>query len=170
MNRELLKYQSVRIAGVALLACTAVALYTVVSAVRITPSPRMEPPVFLTDDATAARPRVPDISVAKVVNANVFAPERSAPPQRYLLAGGFEAYQDAVDDVVPEPPARPVVHGTVVGTNGRSFAMCALNGAPSVIVRVGDRLGDYTVRSIERGVVEFSTASGERFAIDATSS
>ncbi len=164
MNRELFAFRSVQLATATLLVSVVIALWTMTSAVLLTPTPSVEPPIFSTNEAMRAPRRVPFMSVATVVDANVFAPERSAPLQRYRLAGGYEA---PVVAAAPEPPPRPVVHGTVVGANGRSFAMCALSGAQTVIVRVGDRLGDYTVRSIARGVVEFSTTSGERFAINA---
>ena len=64
----------------------------------------------------------------------------------------------------------PVVHGTAVGAEGRSFAMCSLDGSPTQIVRLGDRVGDFTVRAITRGAVEFSTPAGERISVAATSS
>lgn len=167
MSREPFAHRSVQVASTALLVAAVVALSTITSALLITPTPSVEPPVFSAQEAMRPPRRFEFMSVASVVDGNVFAPERTAPLHRYRLAGGYE---EAFATFEPEPIEQPVVHGTVVGANGRSFAMCALNGAPTVIVRVGDRLGDFTVRSIARGVVEFSTTSGERFAISANPS
>ncbi len=167
MSRALFANRSVQVASGALFVAAVVALWTMASAILITPTPSVEPPVFSAREAMREPRRIAFMSVASVVDENIFAPQRTAPLQRYRLAG---AYEEAFVEMEPVPPVPPVVRGTVVGENGRSFAMCALDGASTVIVRVGDRLGDFTVRSIARGVVEFSTPSGERFAISANPS
>ncbi len=137
-----------------------------VSALTIEPTADAPPPEFNTTAARNSESRTSAIEIMNVVDLNLFAPQRSAPLLRYSLTG----YDDEPLPVDAIEAARPLVLGTAVSSGARSFAMCSLEGAPTVIVRVGDELGAYTVRSIERGVVVFSTTSGERFAVSANPS
>jgi hypothetical protein len=139
--------------------------WSAIQALRITPTANVEAPRFASIDSLSAHRDRTVLRVAEAVNLNVFAPDRTAPITRYSLTGEPEV-DVAVEE--PAPVVLPEVLGTAVGEN--SFAMCQLNGAPSVLLRVGDTLGDYTVRSISRGAVEFSTPSGERVTIAASSS
>lgn len=150
--------------GVALLAL----LWSAQSAVRLTPTDRVAPPEFVVTDSLAARAALPALNVPAIVDLNLFSPDRRAPLSRYRLEGEDDPVAFATE---PEAVAsRPIVVGTAVGPGNTSFAMCSLDDSPVVIVRVGDRLGNYTVRAIARGVVEFSTPSGERISIDANPS
>lgn len=163
---EISRNRQMQAAMAALAIAFLIFIWSLVSAIHIEPTADAPLPAFNT---TASNPRViaPERSqVAEVVDLNIFAPDRTAPLRRYSLGGDEEVLQAETLEEIP----KPVVHGTAVGTGSRSFAMASLNGAPTVIVRVGDKLGEYTVRSIERGVVVFSTASGERFAVDANPS
>jgi hypothetical protein len=165
-NRVLLQDRKLQLAAGAVVIASLAVVWSLVSALRITPTGDAAAPQF---DIAAALTRDSGksaVDVTEVVDLNVFAPDRSAPLRRYSLSG-YE--DDAVAEVAVDVP-KPVVLGTAVGSGSRSFAMCSLAGAPTVIVRVGDKLGDYTVRSIQRGVVEFSSSSGERFAVDANPS
>jgi hypothetical protein len=115
----------------------------------------------------AARPS--RIGVRAIVSHDPFAPDRAAPAERYLLAGDEEYAADSPADTMPD--VRPQVLGTVVATTpGRSFAICQLAGAPPATVRVGQRIGGYTVQAIARGRVTFATPAGGRLVIDAPSS
>lgn len=75
----------------------------------------------------------------------------------------------AVDDAPPAPrdttpvPPPTVVRllGTVVRA-GDSFALCQLQSDPPRIVRVGERLGDLLLLSIEQGRAVFRTRDGSR--------
>ncbi len=97
-----------------------VLLWTVVSAIRLTPTPNSEPPRFLATDSLVTRASAAVINVPTVVGLNLFAPDRSAPLARYRLDG-----EDPVASV-PEPwrSLLPVVVGTAVGTGRASFSMC----------------------------------------------
>lgn len=153
------------VCGVAALAL----LWSAQSAVRLTPTARVASPEFVVTDSLSTRAVVPALNVAAIVDLNLFSPDRRAPLSRYRLEGE----DDPVFSVAAEPsapPSLPVVVGTAVGPGSSSFAMCSLDNSPVVIVRVGDKLGGYTVRAIARGVVEFSTPSGERISIDANPS
>ncbi len=163
MSRDVLKQQRVQAAIGALILAASFAVWSFVVALRIEPVPDAAPPQFNTAAALAARQTAQALNVSAVVEDNLFSPDRSPPVTRYRLPGNEDTYVEAE----PVDVSQLLVLGTVVGTGNRTFAMCSLNGAPTVIVRVGDQVGDFTVRSIKRGVVEFSTVSGERFAINA---
>ncbi len=166
IDRVLLSDTKSRLAlGALAIAMLAVA-WSLLSAIRIEPTGEAAPPQFDIAAALVGDSRIAPVAISDVVDLNLFAPDRSAPLRRYSISG-YEDEPLPVDNV--EVP-RPVVLGTAVGSGARSFAMCSLDGASTVIVRVGDQLGEYTVRSIERGAVVFSTASGERFAVSANPS
>ncbi len=166
IDRDLRRDRRLQLALATLAVAVLVVAWSLVSALRIEPTSEAAPPQFNTAAALIGDSSAPVVEVAEVVDLNLFAPDRSAPLRRYSLSG----YEEVIaPEAVAEAP-KPLVLGTAVGTGARSFAMCSLAGAPTVIVRVGDKLGDYTVRSIERGVVVFSTTSGERFAVDANPS
>jgi hypothetical protein len=111
----------------------------------------------------AARP--PRVGVRAIVSRDPFAPDRTAPVERYLIAGPEELV--AEEPAESEPALRPQLLGTVVSSRpGRSFAICRLGNAPPATVRVGERLGAYTVQAIERGRVTFVTAAGGRLVVD----
>lgn len=73
------------------------------------------------------------------------------------------------DQITTESPATPPpavnepllrVLGTVVDSAGGSFALCQLGATQAVIVRVGQRIGDYELRRIEKGSVVFAGSDG----------
>ena len=61
-----------------------------------------------------------------------------------------------------------LVLGTAVAPNNRSFAFCRMPDGPAMIVRVGDKVGTYTVKSIDRNQVVFFAPGEEPFAVNAT--
>ena len=73
-------------------------------------------------------------------------------------------------DNAPAPePENPVVVGTAVSADGQSFAVIerpSSNGRREN-VRVGDKIGVFTVKSIERGHVVFMTSAGKRVDVNA---
>jgi hypothetical protein len=69
------------------------------------------------------------------------------------------------------PPTVPVpvvadqtlhVLGTVVDSLGASFALCQLGAAPPVVLHVGQRLGDYELRRVDKASAVFLTPEGGR--------
>jgi len=98
------------------------------------------------------------VNVGVAIDADLFAPTRKAPGARYRMPG-----EPAVK-VVEEPP-KPVVLGVALASDGTSFATCQFQSARLLMVRVGDKIGDYTVRSIERGRVVFATPAGKTFEV-----
>ncbi|MEO5569250.1 MAG: hypothetical protein ABIR92_12205 [Gemmatimonadaceae bacterium] len=137
---------------------------TLVRAIRVTPveaSPNPATAALVRSTATAP---IPEIDLEAVGANGIFQPDRNALPYRYRMPG-----ETAPDDAVAGPePARPVVLGTVISTDGSHFATCQMPGGRPTVVRVGDRLGDYTVTAIERGRVTFKNAAGALLEITAT--
>ena len=100
--------------------------------------------------------------VLGAVSLDLFNPDRMAPVARYRLPSD----PAAVASDTP-PPARPVVLGTAIASDGSSFATCQLESSRLLMVRVGDKVGVYLVKAIERGRVVFQTPAGERLEIQA---
>lgn len=98
------------------------------------------------------------VNVGVAIDADLFSPTRKAPVARYRMPG-----EPAVK-VVEEPP-KPIVLGVALAADGSSFATCQFQSAKLLMVRVGDKIGEYTVRVIERGRVVFSTPAGKTFEV-----
>ncbi|HMS02175.1 MAG TPA: type II secretion system protein GspM [Gemmatimonadaceae bacterium] len=138
-------------------------------AVRATVLGYAAPPSVTQWEATATGTSVdrairPDSVAGAIVTRNPFAPSRRAPTVRYRLAIPGDALA-AVDGEADADPLPPVVLGTAAGVDGASFAMCAIEGVPPTIVRVGDRIADFTVLRITRGQVTFRDARGRRIDV-----
>jgi hypothetical protein len=120
------------------------ALYSLVRAVQISDVPSGELPVLPNPAALVSPPPPPAIDVAEVVSRDAFDVARSAPTNRYLLPSEITE---------PEAPAAPlprlIVLGIGLAEGGRSFATCQVGAAPPTIVRVGDKIGPYTIKAIE---------------------
>lgn len=161
MNRSMFSVRSVQIACGALVVALLLAAWTAARAIRVDETTTAPPPSFATSDALARAPSIVPVDISEVVAMNLFSPDRKAPARRYSLSG-YAPVTDAA------PPARPLVLGTAVASGNRSFAVARMpDGAPT-IVRVGDKLGIYTVRSIERNQVVFYVPGQEPFAVTAS--
>ena len=101
------------------------------------------------------------VDVAAAVSADLFSPDRTAPEVPYRMPGEAVA---AAHAPASEPP-KPVVLGTATAQDGSSFATCQFQSTRLVLVQVGDTIGNYLVKSIERGRVVFATAAGEQFEV-----
>jgi hypothetical protein len=161
MIRNTLGVRSVQIASGALVLAMILAGWTASRAVRIEPTESAPPPTFATNDALARAPIAVPIDIGAVVEMNVFSPDREAPARRYSLSG-------YAPSVPVAPAARPLVLGTAVASGNRSFAVCRMPDGPSTIVYVGDKVGIYTVKSIERNQVVFAAPGEEPFAVNAS--
>ena len=62
--------------------------------------------------------------------------------------------------VVDEQPLR--VLGTIVDSLGASVAICQLGTLPAVVLHIGQRLGDYELRRVDKASASFLTAEGDR--------
>lgn len=99
--------------------------------------------------------------IGSAVERDPFSATRSAPEKRYALP--WEAGETKVTETAP----KPVVLGTAIALDGRNFATCQLGNDTPRIVHVGDKLGEYTVKSITRGRVVFATSSGNALDVSA---
>ena len=50
--------------------------------------------------------------------------------------------------------------GTSAGAEGKGFVMCAWEGGAPRILRLGERVGEWTLTKVLPGAAEFTTASG----------
>jgi hypothetical protein len=161
MNRAMFSARSVQIALGALVLALVLSAYTVSRAFTIDQTTAAPPPSFATTDALTRAPMVVPVDINHVVGMNLVSPERTAPLRRYRLSGYAEPVASA-------PPPKPLVLGTAVAPNNRSFAFCRMPDGPATIVRVGDRIGTYTVKSIDRNQVVFAAPGEEPFAVAAS--
>lgn len=149
-----------RSAIAALAASAIVALWTLVSAIRIAPVPEIAAPAFASAAALAAPGTGSAADVEAAVQSDLFASDRSAPARRYRAPG------EENDDAAPkEEPVLPVVLGTAVSDSAHSFATVQLADSRSTIMHVGDKIGQYTVTTIERGRVVFTNAARKKLEI-----
>lgn len=160
IDRELLAARSVQVALGALVLAVVFSGWSLTRAVRIDPVPPGAPLRFSTAGAVMTPDPTTPPDVVSVVSLNVFAPERTAPARRYRLAGYAQEKPSA------EAP-KPVVLGTALSTPERSFAIVKVGDVGPQIVRMGNTIAGYTVKSIERGLVVFAASTGERLAISA---
>lgn len=161
--RQLTSTNAARTAASALAFAAAVALWTLVRAIRLEAVADATPMQFATAEALAPRPRPAIVDVRAAVERDLFSPDRAAPAQRYRIPGET----DPAVQVVPIEPPRPVVLGTAISDATHSFATVTLEAGAPVIVHMGDRLGEYTVKAIERGHVVFATPDGKKLDIPA---
>jgi hypothetical protein len=160
MNRDLLHSRAFQLAAATLVLAVGVVTWTAVRAMQIVPVAEAAPPVFATDAAMAKIPPRGPYDITAVVGVDVFAPERTAPARRYRL-GGYEPERPS------SPPPQPLVLGTSVADDANSFAICRVAGGPATIVRIGSKIGAFTVFSIERGLVVFTGPTGEKVTVKA---
>jgi hypothetical protein len=66
------------------------------------------------------------------------------------------------DDKPRAEPIKPFVLGTAVASDGRNFATLQLGDASPVLVHVGDKIGEWVVKAIERGKIVLVSTSGTR--------
>ena len=159
-SREWTSTNAGRGAAALLAAATVLTLWTLVHAVRIAPVPQSSEPQFAGSSALAAAPPARAVDVAAAVETDPFVADRSAPEHAYRAPG------EEGDDGGPKAPAvEPVVLGTAVGDPTRSFATVQLGDSHATIMRVGGKIGEYTIKSIERGHVVFTTPSGKKLDI-----
>jgi hypothetical protein len=163
MMREWMKTPAMRIALVVLGASVVVFFWTLTRALRAQPIP---PAVATTPVALDAAKRPPARQVADIqagVDNDLFSPERTAPENTYRMPG-----EDGPNDKPRIEPQKPVVLGTAVASDGHNFATLQLGMEAPKLVRAGDRIGEWTVRSIARGKVVIEGAEGNRAELGAT--
>ncbi|HEV8445256.1 MAG TPA: hypothetical protein VGQ44_00455 [Gemmatimonadaceae bacterium] len=151
-----MKTPAMRGAIVLLLAAIATVAWTLVHAVRAEPLPETPPSSSGGGPIKRAVPPGP-ADVQAAVESDLFSSDRSAPSAPYRMPGEKtpEVKQAA------EPP-KPTVLGTAVANDGKSFATLQLGDNRPTLVRVGDKIGEWVVKAIDRGKVTIINASGGR--------
>ena len=144
-----------RLAAAAAVAAGIFAVTSVARAIRLDEPPGRADAVSLGDiQAVGGRP-APRVNISAAVEADPFSPGRQRPLEPYRLPG------ELVEAPAPSRTQQLKVLGTVVVTNGTSFAMCQLGSDPAVIVRIGGQIGGYTLKRVTRGKATFTSAAGE---------
>ena len=152
-----MRLPSVRASVALLVLALAVATRSFVRALR--PVPIAAAPqtavVSLAQLTRAPLPAPADLQSA--VENDLFSPDRSAPSAPYRMPGERDR-----NEAPAVEPVKPLVLGTAVATDGRSFATLQLGESNPVLARVGDKIGEWTVKAIARGKVTLVTAGGTR--------
>jgi hypothetical protein len=94
----------------------------------------------------------------EAVDVDPFRPDRRRPAERFRLPEDRAA--EAASAMEPADREPLLLIGTVVMPAGRSFAMCQLPGQAPRLVRVGETVGDLTLRFVEQGRAVFATSDG----------
>ena len=155
--RDLMATMSTRIAFGAAILGVALCGWTLTRAIRLEPVSTAPATVSVVPGALDMPRPASGIDVPTAAAADLFSVDRTAPMERYRMPGE--------EATTGEAPARPTVLGTAIAADGSSFATCQLESARLQMVRVGDHLGDYIVKSIERGRVVFLTRNGTSFEV-----
>jgi hypothetical protein len=155
--REWRKTPGMQAALGGLLLSVGVVGWTVVRAVRGDAFPvTAAAPVASLDMLRRAQTR-PAADIPAAVESDLFADDRTAPGAPYRMPG-----EGALDDKPDIEPEKPVVLGTAVATDGRHFATLQLGATHPTLVHVGDTIGEWIVRAIERGKVTLVNRGGTR--------
>lgn len=145
---------SMRAAAVALVVAVATLGWTLVHALRADPLPEVPRVAAGMEQLARAVPPAP-ADVQAAIESDLFASDRTAPGAPYRLPG--EKTADA-KPVVEAP--RPVLLGTAVANDGKSFATLQLGDAQPKLAHVGDKIGEWIVKAIDRGKVTIVNTSG----------
>jgi len=127
--------------------------WSLANALRAEPLPTLPPTTVASIETIKRGPIVAPTDVEAAVDNDVFAVDRSAPDVPYRMPG-----ETRPDEKPVAEPMKPTVVGTVVATDGRSFALMQLGNERPKLVHVGDKIGEWSVKAIERGKVTIVTS------------
>jgi hypothetical protein len=151
---------SVRAAAVVFIVAAMFAAWALHGALRLEPLPRLatatESPLAL---HLTEQPGYSLQQALGAVDVDPFHPERRRPVGRFRMPGDRLIVVEAAEPSPSPPPALRLL-GTVVLLDGGGVAMSQLNGEPPRLVRVGERIGDYTLRSVRQGHAVFVDRQG----------
>jgi hypothetical protein len=156
-TRELLKAPSMRLVLGVLGLSIAVLAWTIVRAFRGDPLPVAPATTVASLETITSRTVRRPADVQAAVENDLFASDRSPPASPYRMPGESD---DRGSRIVE--PMKPLVLGTAVATDGRSFATLQLGDASPILVHVGDKIGEWVVKSIQRGKVVLVSGAGTR--------
>ena len=150
----------VRLSLIALLASIVVFGWSVSRALREEPLPDIPPATLASLESIKGAGALPKTDIHSAVENDVFSADRTAPAAPYRMPG-----EHAPDDKPVAEPLKPIVLGTAVATDGRSFATVQLGDARPTLVHVGDKIGEWSVKAIVRGKVTLVSTSGARIDV-----
>jgi hypothetical protein len=136
---------------------------TLTQAIRITPVEAAPAPASSELVRSNSTVPPPEIDLGAVGANGIFQPDRTALPYRYRMPG-----DPTPNDSTRPDPLKPIVLGTVLATDGDNFATCQMPGGRPTVLRVGDKMGEYTVIAIDREKVAFRNAAGKLVEITVT--
>jgi hypothetical protein len=151
-----MKTPAMRAATVLLVVAIATVGWTSVQALRADPLPPTPSSAAGMEPIKRAMPPSP-ADVQAAVESDLFSSDRSAPSAPYRLPGEKAANSTPVAEL-----PKPVVLGTAVANDGRSFATLQLGDERPALVHVGDKIGEWVVKAIDRGKVTIVNSSGGR--------
>lgn len=165
VDREATGSPRVQAALVALVIAMLLVLAATARAVRIAPPASTSTAAAEREGNAPVLARAVQVDAEQVVQNDIFAADRRAPPERYPMPGEYRDTGPAVARTALS--ARPAVLGTAVGIDGEAFATVQVPRTAPRIVRVGDMVGSYTVVAITRGTVTFRAADAAPFQVHA---
>jgi hypothetical protein len=153
-----------RVLRLALTACGAAALVLVWSLRQALPPDDVRAPATMAvqTEPVDDLPRPTGYSLDRVLAAvakDPFHPERRRPGARFQLPADVAAAMARRRETEGAAASVRVI-GTAVASDGGGFAMCAWAGGTPRIVRVGERVGEWTLRRVTPGAAEFTTSTG----------
>ena len=98
--------------------------------------------------------RASDALIARALERDPFA---------VMTRPDSESPQSAPTNAAIAPPLR--VLGTVVDSVGGSFVLCQLGAAQAVVLHIGQRIGDYELRRVEKASAVFATSDSGRIEL-----
>jgi hypothetical protein len=153
------KHRGMR-AALTLLAAGAVATaWTLVNALRAEAIPDAPPTTVASLQGVTQSGKARN-DIGSIVENDLFSADRSAPAMPYRMPGDPDPNEKPA-----ALPDKPVLLGTGVATDNRNFATVQLGGDHPTLVRVGDKIGQWVVRAIERNKVVLVTATGAKIDI-----
>jgi hypothetical protein len=158
--RDWTRTPAMRVAVGALAVAVATNGWVLVRALRVPPIPVTPITTVASLETSARGAKRPPTDVAATVEDDLFSPDRSAPSAPYRMPGETD-----VSDKPAVEPMKPIVLGTAVATDGRSFATVQLGDGRPTLVHVGGKIGEWVVKAIERGKIVLVSSSGSRVDI-----
>jgi len=160
MNARVLRHTGLRFALGVFAIAIIVTAWTLMSALRVEAIPEVSPANIASLQGAARGPARGRTDISAIVENDPFSPDRSAPEGAYRMPG--EPDPNEKPAALPE---KPVLLGTGVATDHRNFATVQLGAAGPTLVHVGDKIGLWVVKAIERGKIVLVTAGGARVEI-----
>ncbi|HEY4217924.1 MAG TPA: hypothetical protein VGM67_12355 [Gemmatimonadaceae bacterium] len=161
-GRDWSRHPGVRAALAALVVAIGLTLWSAVRAFRGDALPNSVAVTTVSLDRVRALSKQEPTDIDDAVENDLFSDDRSAPVKAYRMPD-----EDAPDSAAAVQPEKPTVLGTAVATDGRHFATVQMKNARPTLVHVGDTIGVWVVRSIERGKLGLVSTNGTRVDVTA---